>query len=141
MSHDDVQTNGQIVVSDFGCPDFGDAEVYLTNSTPIDLGGCSSYQDLFDVGWGADIDTSSKPPVKLPPTGYNTLKGNTLGLRLHKNVRKHVRNYNWHFRITFIFYTFSRSHRTFYVRIILKRNTPDKKRVVQCKLYKFLILA
>ena len=69
-----VQTNGQIVVSDYGCPDFGDAEVYLTNSTPIDLGGCSSYQDLFNVGWGADIDTMSKPPVKLPPTGYNTLK-------------------------------------------------------------------
>ena len=46
-----VQTNGQIVVSDFGCPDFGDAEVYLTNSTPIDLGGCSSYQDLFDKSY------------------------------------------------------------------------------------------
>ena len=69
-----VQTNGQIVVSDFGCPDFSSAEVYLTNSTPIDLGGCSSYQDLFNVGWGADIDTASKPPVKLPPTGYSTLK-------------------------------------------------------------------
>ena len=69
-----VQTNGQIVVSDFGCPDFSSAEVYLTNSTPVDLGGCSSYQDLFNAPWGSDLDTSSKPPVKLPPTGYSTLK-------------------------------------------------------------------
>ena len=69
-----VQTNGQLVVSDYGCPDFSSAEVYLTNSTPIDLRGCSSYQDLFNAPWGSDLDTSSKPPVKLPPTGYSTLK-------------------------------------------------------------------
>ena len=68
-----VQTNGQLVVSDFGCPDFSDAEVFLTNSTPIDLGNCGTYQNLFG-GWGSEIDTASKPPVKLPPTGYETLK-------------------------------------------------------------------
>ena len=68
-----VQSNGQLVVSDFGCPDFSDAKVHLTNSTPIDLGACSSYEDLFG-GWGSDVDTVSKPPVKLPPAGYNTLK-------------------------------------------------------------------
>ncbi len=70
-----VQTNGQLVVSDYGCPDFSDAKVHLTNSTPIDLGACSSYQDLFG-GWGSDVDTVSKPPVRLPPAGYNTLKSN-----------------------------------------------------------------
>jgi len=68
-----VQTNGQLVVSDFGCPNFESAEVYLTNSTQIDLGGCDGYQELFG-GWGETIDTSSKPPVKLPPVGYETLK-------------------------------------------------------------------
>ena len=67
-----VQTNGQIEVSDYGCPDFSDAEVFLTNSMHIDLGQCGSYQQLF--GWGNEVDTASKPPVKLPPTGYETLK-------------------------------------------------------------------
>ena len=66
-----IQTNGNITVSDFGCPDFGDATVYLTNSNGVDLGACSSYQDLFG---GSEVDTMSKPPVKLPPTGYETLK-------------------------------------------------------------------
>ena len=55
-----VQSNGQLVVSDYGCPDFEDATVHLTNSTPIDLGGCSSYQEMFG-GWGSDVDTLSKP--------------------------------------------------------------------------------
>mgnify|MGYP001274713117 FL=1 len=68
-----VQSNGQLVISDYGCPDFSDAKVHLTNSTPIDLGGCSSYQDMFG-GWGSDVDTVSKPPVRLPPAGYETLK-------------------------------------------------------------------
>ena len=68
-----VQSNGQLVVSDYGCPDFEDATVHLTNSTPIDLGGCSSYQEMFG-GWGSDVDTLSKPPVRLPPAGYQTLK-------------------------------------------------------------------
>ena len=25
-------------------------------------------------GWGSDVDTLSKPPVRLPPAGYQTLK-------------------------------------------------------------------
>ncbi len=68
-----VQTNGQLVVSDYGCPDFKDATVHLTNSTPIDLGQCGSYEQLFG-GWGSEVDTMSKPPVKLPPSGYELLK-------------------------------------------------------------------
>ena len=69
-----IQTNGELSVSDYGCPNFGDATVYLTNSTPVNLGQCSDYQELFGGGWNAEVDTMSKPPVKLPPTGYETLK-------------------------------------------------------------------
>lgn len=70
-----IQTNDGdgITVSDFGCPDFSDATVYLTNSTDINLGSCGSYSSLF----GGEVDTMSKPPVKLPPTGYETLKSNS----------------------------------------------------------------
>ena len=69
-----IQTNDQdgMVISDFGCPDFSQATVYLTDGIDVNLGSCGSYGQLF----GGQIDTMSKPPVKLPPTGYSTLKSN-----------------------------------------------------------------
>jgi len=70
-----IQTNDPdgLTVSDFGCPDFSDATVYLTNSVDVNLGSCGNYGGLF----GGEIDTMSKPPVMLPPTGYAALKSNS----------------------------------------------------------------
>tara|TARA_B100000029_G_scaffold187500_1_gene184963 strand:+ start:923 stop:2842 length:1920 start_codon:yes stop_codon:yes gene_type:complete len=68
-----IQTNGTLHMSDYGCPDFSDATVYLTTgSQMLDLGNCGSWNQLF----GGMPDTMSKPPVNLPPSGYETMKKN-----------------------------------------------------------------
>ena len=48
-----IQTNDPdgLTVSDFGCPDFSDATVYLTNSVDVNLGSCGNYGGLF----GGDV--------------------------------------------------------------------------------------
>ena len=68
-----VQSNTDISMSNFGCPDFSDAQLYMTYNTETQLGGCNGYSDLFN---SSDIDTVSSPPVNLPPSGYETLKNN-----------------------------------------------------------------
>tara|TARA_B100000900_G_scaffold74724_2_gene59615 strand:- start:651 stop:2741 length:2091 start_codon:yes stop_codon:yes gene_type:complete len=70
-----VQSNSDISLSNSTtCANFSAATLYITNDTEINLGNCGSFQSLF--GFGNDIDTVSSPPVKLPPTGYLTLKNN-----------------------------------------------------------------
>ena len=76
-----VQTNDQIYFSDTGCPDFSDAQWYLTpgNNGPANgnWGGCSGN------GWNAlfspsEVDTSTRCELKWPPPGYENMKqGNT----------------------------------------------------------------
>ena len=68
-----VQSNTDISMSAFGCPNFNAATLYMTYNTEIQMGGCNGWTDLFN---SSDIDTASSPPVNLPPTGYETLKNN-----------------------------------------------------------------
>jgi len=68
-----VQSNTDISMSTFGCPNFSETTLYMTYNTEIQMGGCNGWTDLFN---SSDIDTVSSPPVTLPPTGYETLKDN-----------------------------------------------------------------
>ena len=70
-----VQSNSLVSMSSAGCPDFSDATFYITRPGPDPNLTCS-YQELFDTNNPDDIDTVSTPAVKLPPTGYETLKNN-----------------------------------------------------------------
>ena len=72
-----VQTNDEIYFSDTGCPDFSEAEWYLTpgNNGPANgnWGGCSGN------GWNAlfspqEVDTSTRCELKWPPPGYENMK-------------------------------------------------------------------
>lgn len=68
-----VQSNTDISMSNFGCPNFSAATLYMTYNTEIQMGGCNGWTDLFN---SSNIDTMSSPPVTLPPTGYEILKDN-----------------------------------------------------------------
>ena len=69
-----VQSNSLVSMSpSAGCPDFSDATFYITRPGPDPSLSCT-YQQLFQTNNADDIDTVSTPAVKLPPTGYETLK-------------------------------------------------------------------
>ena len=71
-----VQSNSLVSMSPAaGCPDFSDAQFNITRPGPDPSLTCS-YQELFQTNNPDDIDTVSTPAVKLPPTGYETLKNN-----------------------------------------------------------------
>ena len=71
-----VQSNSLVSMSpSAGCPDFSDATFYITRPGPDPSLSCT-YQQLFQTNNADDIDTVSTPAVKLPPTGYETLKNN-----------------------------------------------------------------
>jgi len=72
-----VQTNDEIYFSDTGCPDFSQAEWYLTagNNGPANgnWGGCMGN------GWNAlfspsEVDTSTECELLWPPPGYENMK-------------------------------------------------------------------
>ena len=63
-----IQSNGTMVMSDYGCPTFENT-VWITYGQSIDLGMCNPNQ-VFQ----GDPDTLSRPPVKLPPSGYYLTK-------------------------------------------------------------------
>lgn len=62
-----IQTNGNnggtMKMSSFGCPDFSNAHLIITNETNIDLGSCNNWWTLFQ----GEPDTTSAPKVNLPP--------------------------------------------------------------------------
>ena len=71
-----VQSNSLVSMSpSAGCPDFSNATFYITRPGPDPSLSCS-YQELFLTNNPENIDTVSTPAVKLPPTGYETLKNN-----------------------------------------------------------------
>ena len=71
-----VQSNSLVSMSpSAGCPDFSNATFYITRPGPDPSLSCS-YQELFLTNNPDNIDTVSTPAVKLPPTGYETLKNN-----------------------------------------------------------------
>ena len=65
-----IQTNGTLKISQWGCPDFSNAKVLLTNGQDIDLGGCESYNSLF----GGEVDTISSLPFEFPLNLIQTLR-------------------------------------------------------------------
>ncbi|MBJ48535.1 MAG: hypothetical protein CMG59_05085 [Candidatus Marinimicrobia bacterium] len=70
-----VQSNSLVSMSSGGCPDFSNATFYITRPGDDPSLTCD-YLDLFQTNNPDDIDTVSTPAVKLPPTGYETLKNN-----------------------------------------------------------------
>jgi len=67
-----LQSNNQINISDFGCPNFRDVTYLITINTQIDLGVCGSYSSLF-LG---DVDTISALPFVFPVDIFTELKIN-----------------------------------------------------------------
>lgn len=83
-----VQTNGQFVMSDYGCPVFHHT-VWLTYGQPFpDMGMCN-----FNLVFQGEPDTLSKPPINLPPSGYETTKNAA------KYVYDATEKLNWMFPI------------------------------------------
>jgi len=68
MGGGNIQSNGTMVMSDYGCPTFTNT-VWITYGQSIDMGSCNPNQ-VFQ----GDPDTMSMPPVKLPPSGYQLTK-------------------------------------------------------------------
>ncbi len=73
MAYDDftgyMQTNGQLVMSSYGCPVFHET-VWTTCGSPwVDMGMCN-----FNSVFQGDPDTVTVPPMIFPPIGYSTLK-------------------------------------------------------------------
>jgi len=84
-----IQTNGNdggtMQMSSFGCPDFSDAHLIITDQTNIDLGACNNWWTLFQ----GEPDTTSAPKVNLPPkdqglVNYADVKFDA-GIMLHPN--------------------------------------------------------
>lgn len=68
MGGGNIQSNGTMVMSNFGCPTFTNT-VWITYGQGLNMGSCN-----FSQVFHGDPDTMSMPRVKLPPSGYQLTK-------------------------------------------------------------------